>query len=191
MDMKSLSNKVIATLIAALCLFCMAPVLPVAAQDPVVLVVGGEGTTPWNAGNIVPGNSGTKNVTVRNSGSVAGNLFIWITNVVDSEGLNPESETGNTNDPGELSDYMLFGVSSARITTNVSMPGLLGACPRNTGDSRFIKVLSLAPGETVVLTWQWELPTTTGNEVQGDILAFDIKYTLEEIVTTTTTTTTT
>ncbi len=131
-------------MIAALCLFCMAPVIPVAADDPVVLVMGGEGTTPWSVSNIVPGDSGTKNVTVRNDGSVAGNLYIWVTNIVDSEGLNPEAETGNTAEPGELTDYMLFSVSSARITTNVSMPGLLGAFPRNT---RFEenRVLSLVP----------------------------------------------
>lgn len=174
-----------------LCLFSMVPVIPVAADDPVVLVMGGEGTTPWSVSNIVPGDSGTKNVTVRNDGSVAGNLYIWVTNIVDSEGLNPEAETGNTAEPGELSDYLLFGVSSPRITTNVSMPALLGAFPLNTGDSRKIRILSLAPGETVSLVWEWELPTSTGNIVQGDALSFDIKYTLEEIVTTTTTTTTT
>jgi len=56
-------KKILIILLTTVCLFCIVPVIPVAAQDPVVLVMGGEGTTPWNVGNIVPGDSGTKNTT--------------------------------------------------------------------------------------------------------------------------------
>ena len=189
LNIKMVKKKILIILLTTVCLFCIIPVIPVAAQDPVVLVIGSEGTTPWNVSNIVPGDSGTKNTTVRNNGSSAGNLYIWITNIVDLEGLNPESETGDTDEPGELSEHMLFSVSSSRLTTNIVMPSVLQNFPHNRSDSRYIKVLSLNPGETVSLTWDWELPYSTGNVVQGDILSFDIKYTLEEIVSTTTTTT--
>ncbi|GEM_PF-3372277 len=189
--MKLFKNKFIAILLAVMCLLGMTPQAYVLADDPLVLVIGGEGSVPWAESDVMPGASGTKDVTVRNNGNSVGDLYIWISNIVDLEGLNPSSETGDTDEPGELSLYMRFGVVSPRVETNITLPNLISAFPQSADGATYIKIANINPGETVALTWTWELPTTAGNDVQGDILSFDINYTLSGMITTTTTTTTT
>jgi len=46
-----------------------------------------------------------------NTGYEDGVVTIWISGIVNSEGANPESETGDTAEPGELSDYLILNVS--------------------------------------------------------------------------------
>jgi uncharacterized repeat protein (TIGR01451 family) len=67
------------------------------------------------------------------------------------------------------------------------MPALVAALPQNATDLHYVKILSLAAGETVSLNWNWNLPLSTGNIVQGDGLSLDINYLLEQIVPPTTT----
>lgn len=181
--MKTVLNRAAIILLTAVCLLGIAPASSLSAADPVVLILEGEGSTPWSISNIAPGDSGVKTVTVRNGGTAAGNLSIWISNIVDREGLNPESETGNTEEPGELSDYLRLTVSSTGINTSITMPALLSEFPHSPGGARYIRIPSLAPGKSVTLTWEWELPQGTGNIVQGDEVSFDINYSLEQVVT--------
>ena len=54
---------------------CM-PIIPVHAQGPIDLVIGGEGATSWNIGNIKPSDSGTKTVTLHNASSLNGLVTI-------------------------------------------------------------------------------------------------------------------
>jgi hypothetical protein len=164
------------------------PVWPVAAADE--LVIGGSGSTPWSISGIAPGDSGTQEITVTNSSAEDATLTIWVSNVVNSEGLNPESETGNTEEPGELGDYLTIGVAVTDIDTNITMPALITGLPQSATDTDFIHV-PIAAGATATIDWNWSLPSDTGNVVQGDGLSLDINYLLESIDTTTTTTTTT
>jgi hypothetical protein len=154
---------------------------PVAAVDPVVLVIGGNGATPWSVTNIKPADSGTKAITILNNGTGAGTLTVWVSNIVNTEGTPADFEPvpGTT---GELGDYMTFAAVSARISSNIAMPALISNLPQSAADTRYIKILSLAAGETVNLNWNWTLPSSTGNVVQGDGLTFDINYALEQIV---------
>ena len=59
--------------IIALVLLGSLPV-PVQAQDPVDLVLGGEGATPWSIEDIMPCDSGTKTVTLHNAGTEKSNF---------------------------------------------------------------------------------------------------------------------
>jgi len=68
--------------------------VPVAAAAPTVkLVVGGSGATGWNISGIKPGASGTQPITVMNSGTETGDLTIWVSNIVNTEGTNPKFES--------------------------------------------------------------------------------------------------
>ena len=68
--------------------------LPVAAAaPPVKLALGGSGTTGWNIGGIKPGDHGTQLITVMNSGTETGDLTVWVSNIVNTEGTNPKFET--------------------------------------------------------------------------------------------------
>ncbi|GAI24048.1 unnamed protein product, partial [marine sediment metagenome] len=72
-----------------------------AADNPVDLVLGGEGATSWNIVSVEPGDSGIKTVELHNAGSKHGFVTIWVSDIISSEGMNPESETGDIAEPGE------------------------------------------------------------------------------------------
>ncbi len=156
---------------------------PVHAADPVDLVLGGEGATSWNIENIMPCDSGVKTITLHNAGTDEGFVTMWISDIVSSEGANPESETGDTSEPGELIDYLLFNLSSIpsnRLSTSLSFPAYLYNFPQSASGPGYIRIIPLNADETVTLNWEWELPCPTGNEVQGDSVSFTINYLLEE-----------
>ncbi|GAH36548.1 unnamed protein product, partial [marine sediment metagenome] len=154
--------------------------LPASAQGPVDLELGGEGATGWNIGNVSPGDSGTKTVTLHNAGDRDGFVTLWISDTVSGEGINPESETGDTSAPGELDHYLLFNISCSGLDSNISLPTTIDSLPQSASDTDYIKISPLNAGGTITLDWQWQLPVETGNEVQGDSLSFTINYMLEE-----------
>ncbi|MDO9579868.1 MAG: hypothetical protein Q7J06_04790 [Bacteroidales bacterium] len=158
--------------------------LPISAQaqDPVIhLVLGGEGATSWNVANIEPGESGTKTVTLHNAGYWDGRVTIWISDIVSSEGINPESEAGDTTQPSELGGYLLLNISCSRLSTDISLPTTIDKLPQDASAwPSYLRVSPVNVGDTVTLYWQWELPIETGNNVQGDSLSFAINYMLEE-----------
>jgi len=169
-------------------LVCLWSTAPLAAADQTVkLVLDGAGATTWAIGPIKPGDSGIQTLTLSNSSAYAGVLHIWISSIVNTEGLNPESESGNTAEPGELGDYLLFKTSSTStaLSTNIAMPALINNLPYSAADARYIKIDPFPAGQTVILNWEWELPAQTGNDVQGDGILFDINYMLEQTTTTT------
>lgn len=169
--------------IALILLVSLAGPLPSAqAKDnPVNLELGGEGATSWNITNIIPGDSGTKTLTLHNAGSVDGFVSLWVSNIISSEGTNPESETGDTGEPGELDQYLLLNMSCSGLDSNISLPTTIDNLPQSAYDPDYIKISPLDVGDTITLDWQWELPAGVGNEVQGDSLSFTINYMLEEI----------
>lgn len=152
-----------------------------AELPPVDLVLGGSGATPWSIGPVQPGNVGTQIVTLHNAGSKDGSVNIWVSDIVSSEGLNPESETGNTSQPGELDSYLLFNLSASGLYTNLSLPKTLYGLPQSATDSNYIKLNRLRAGETVTLNWQWQLPPHVDNEIQGDVVTFTINYLMVEL----------
>lgn len=171
--------------LAIILLMGIAPLgfLPSAAQaaDPVDLVLGGEGATPWSTSGITPCFSGTKSVTLHNDGTSSGTVSIWISDIVNDEGLNPEPETGDTAEPGELGSYLLFNLSGSGLTTNLTLPATIDKFPASVSDTNYVRMGPLNAGDTVMLVWDWKLPCQTGNDVQGDSLSFNINYSLEEL----------
>jgi hypothetical protein len=171
---------IIVAILAALLLVSL-PLEVNADSGTVDLELGGEGASSWNFTNIQPGDSGTREVILHNAGSKAGLLKIWISDIVSTESENPESETGNLTEPGELTNYLQFNCSGIGLVTNIDLPAMLDELPESVSDSRYLRIDTLNANQEITLTWQWELPETTGNDVQGDSLSFTINYTLEEI----------
>ncbi len=151
------------------------------AQDPVELVLGGEGAIPWAITDVMPCDSGSKTVTLHNAGTADGTLSLWISEISDEEYSQPESETGNTAEPGELGQNLLFDLAaSSGLSTNITMPTTIYGLPQSAADANYVRI-ALGAGATVTLDWQWQLPCGTGNDAQGDRLSFTINYSLEEI----------
>lgn len=153
------------------------------AQDtpPVKLVFGGTGLQRWNISNIVPGNSHTETLILRNTGYKDGAVTIWLSNVISTNGRDPVTEQIDTSKPGDLQNYILFNLSSTRLTTNLTLPVLFRDFPLASDSPGYIRISRLYAGESLTLTWQWQLPPQTGNTVQGDALNFSINFLLDEL----------
>ena len=161
----------------------------VLAANPFQLVIGGSGATPWAVGPIKPGDSGTQAITVQNAGTETGDLNIWVSDVVNTDGTPTEFEPV-PNGQGELGGLLQYTVVSARLSTNIAMPVLMAGLPQSASDVNYLLIKSLRPSETVTITCGWQLPSTAGNIVQGDSLSFSINYQLVQTTTTVPTTTT-
>lgn len=156
--------------------------VPVAAATPTVrLVLGGSGATPWAIGAIAPGDTGTKAVTLSNTGFSDGVVTIWISDIVNSEGDNPQSETGNMAEPGELGNYLILNVSGDNLSADFILPARIHELPQGEGDTKHIYLNPLKAFSTLALQWEWRLPPETGDDIQGDVLSFTINYMLEEL----------
>lgn len=138
-----------------------------------------------NATGLAPGQDGRNSVTFENAGNVAGRLIVNDTAVVDHENslLEPEKAVGDDDTTGELSGALevrlsvtyadgtteyLFGSSSEYVT----MASLDGADRSSTE--------ALGAGEQATVTFEWRLPTSTGNEVQSDGVEFDVDFVLRQ-----------
>ncbi len=153
-----------------------------AARGTVDLVMGGEGATPWNIVDIKPGDIGLKTVTLQNTGTADGTVTIWLSDVLNAEGVSPEPETGDPDVPGELGDQLLLGVSTSGLRSNLHLPAPINSFPQSVSSHNYVRINNLGAGESKTLIWEWSLPALTGNEVQGDVVTFTINYLLEEVV---------
>ena len=78
------------------------------SQGPVELDIGYDANIPWNISDVYPGCSGNATFNLLNTSDTDGFVYIWINDIISSEGSNPESETGNTAEPGELINFIRF-----------------------------------------------------------------------------------
>ncbi len=160
------------------------PVTVKAQTNPIDLVLGGEGAIPFYIAGIKPSDSGSMTAELRNAGTKEGFVTIWVSDIVSSEGLNPESETGDKSEPGELDKYMLFNLTSNSLVSNLHLPASIKDLPRSATDYNYIDTMPIKAGQTIDLKWHWELPADTGNIVQGDSISFTINYMLMECIVT-------
>ena len=172
--------KIVISPIAGIALALMS-YLPVQAAPPppVDLILGGEGATPWNFTNLKPGDSGTRTMTLRNAGTEDGLVTIWLSNLVNIRGPVPDPKLAGS--PGELADYLLLNLASRGLEANVSLPAIIRNFPQVSSGPRYVRVNPLRAGETLSITWRWELPYQTGNNVQGKGTSFSLNYMLAEL----------
>ncbi len=174
------------TFLCAIVFIVATSLLPTAAaadgSSNVDLTLGG-GIDPvyFSVQDLYPGQSGISTITLQNTGSTDGGVTIWISDIVSSEGRNPESETGNIGEPGELADIIQFTLSSPLLVTDLEEGITLADFPQSFSDPDFLRIDPLEAGETATLLWEWDVPANAGNEIQGDSLTFTINFVLEEM----------
>jgi len=178
-----INKLLLVLLICAVLVSHFAAVSPVKAVDFLDLVIDEGLIVPWEINNIVPGSSGVVPVDIRNAGNINGYVAVWIDSVIDMEGENPEAETGNTDEPGEISQYLTLSISGEDIAPYTTAPGfeLPVALYQFPGDSIYPLQLSdqpLEPGVTIQVLWEWAVPPQTSNIIQGDHVSFNINYVL-------------
>jgi len=153
------------------------PILP---EEPIDLVLGGEGSTSWDIDNIKPGDGGSKTVELYNDTDSDGEVIIWISDITRAGGIDSESDT-DTAEPGELGDYLLFSSSCDCLDTNLDLPGTIFELPQSASDPHYMKIFPFHARETIILVWEWEFAKSgrPQNNAQGASLSFTINYLLE------------
>jgi len=141
------------------------------------------GVTP-----IVPGNSGTIKWTLTNEGNTAGFLTIDAATTfgeggaatepeaVDESGTPSGLDTGVTvwltKKVGDDAATDVLGTTG----TYVAMSGLEAALDAEVD-------VAMAAADVIIYELHWEVPTSVGNEIQGDTAELDITFTLNQIAT--------
>jgi predicted ribosomally synthesized peptide with SipW-like signal peptide len=130
--------------------------------------------------NMYPGDKEGEPINIRNIGSLNG--YIDLSNIVvtNTEGDNPESETGDIGTIGELGanlQVMVFFDINANGSYNAGSDVLVYTGVLDGIAAAYNTNYPLAAGASVILRVHYELPTTTGNDVQGDIA--DLSFTVE------------
>jgi len=149
------------------------------SQGPVELDIGHDANIPWNITDVYPGSSGNATFNLINTSDTDGFVYISINDILNTEGLNPESETGNTAEPGELINFLRFNVISSEISTNVGLPATLNYFPHSV-PGKNVMTIPLNANANTTLLWEWEFAEIgpSVNDAQGDSLSFSISFTL-------------
>ncbi|MDD4135548.1 MAG: TasA family protein [Candidatus Shapirobacteria bacterium] len=133
--------------------------------------------------------TGQKVWKLKNTGSLPGQLFININNILNSEnGCNtPESEVDQTcGNPG-VGEGELDNVISANFYINnvskISVPlNENGVKTLSDYWNNNTNVLVLEPNQEVELKIEWFESSSYGNEIQSDSLSFDLNFSLQQVI---------
>ncbi|NMC09240.1 hypothetical protein GYA44_02860 [Candidatus Microgenomates bacterium] len=134
-----------------------------------------------------PGDSyGRKYFRLKNTGTLPGVPKICLTNVqnIESTGITEYESDGV---PGELGANMELIVDTNGywlMTSGQKFNTFIDRCwtPSNPADAEFAASGSdvLDPNEEMIFGIALNLPTSTGNSIQGDSLLFDLEFTLTQ-----------
>jgi predicted ribosomally synthesized peptide with SipW-like signal peptide len=164
-------------------------IIDAASLDLEVVGTDGESTnggpaTFLDGVRVSPGSSGSGTVTLRNVGSIDGHLSLTAVRVVDAENgvSDPEADAGDDSpEDGELAENL---VASASLS---GADGSRDICPGGTAlPSLFAAGVTydagypLAAGEEATFEFEWELPESVGNEIQGDSAGLELSFGLHQ-----------
>ena len=144
-------------------------------------------TATWVAPNMAPGDTGGAVLQVDNTGTIAGTLDLANVAVANAPGPTPESES--LPDNGELGAnllvHMFFDVNGngAFDVGDTDIYGTDAGLLALDGIAAVLYDLdyALGAGATTNISMNWDLPTTTGNDCQGDIATLTFTVELDQI----------
>ena len=129
--------------------------------------------------DIKPGDSGFLRYHVNNIGTIGGELYITLANVSNSPGVTPEPEP--LPDNGELGENLLINIwyGDESEYPNYSKHIVKDKKLNDLSNVRYLLGDLTAEGDPATTDGKdvyikWELPSGVGNEVQGDVVSFDI-----------------
>jgi len=131
---------------------------------------GSDVTTHFDIDDVYPGDGGTIEYALENTGSLAGYLSLTAI-VTDDEGPTVEAENGYT---GVLSDAIDLEIT---VDSTTIFTGTLAELETLGTDEAAIGASSSA---TVTISWSIDGPTV-GNEIQSDTVDVDLTFILNQI----------
>lgn len=130
-----------------------------------------QAVTTVDVAGVAPGDSGSGSTTLENVGDVNGYLDVAFGTAANGEGQNPDAET-DTADPGDLGSVL-------EVTVSVGGTEVRSGTFDQVFDGTEADLNEpLAAGATTDLTLAWSLPSTVGNDVQGDVVSGDLTFEL-------------
>jgi len=129
--------------------------------------------------DIKPGDSGFLRYHVNNIGTIGGELYITLANVSNSPGVTSEPEP--LPDNGELGENLLINIwyGDESEYPNYSKHIVKDKKLNDLSNVRYLLGDLTAEGDPTTLDGKdvyikWELPSGVRNEVQGDVVSFDV-----------------
>jgi hypothetical protein len=145
-----------------------------------------------NLNNVMPGESGSRYVTLKNAGSIHGSLDILITSVINtggSGGSRYEDGIGNLGDVAEIAAWIDLDEDAVfdpgldlALNSNGSVvsSALQWNIVNNFSEKTWINAIAgMDSGSLSRFYISWRIPPEAGNEIQGDSLSFDVNFILK------------
>lgn len=147
--------------------------------------------------NVAPGDSGNGTLTLLNAGasSITGELDIAFSSVNNTAGAGGGEYEGGSGELGANAEIAVYidvdesgdftsgdiGLDNAVDTTYDYSAGLQWNTIDSYGSITWDAVVpTMAPLASDGFVIEWRVPDTTGNEIQGDSVSFDVTFILEQ-----------
>jgi len=157
------------------------------------IVSDGSAVCTFQMSGVVPGNSGRSRNRLINAGSLAGGLGVRFSAVVNTPGTSGEYADGS-GDLGAYAEIAVYidvdrsekwdrgDIGLKSDATTYSHPTALDYdAVDNYGGVGWDMVATMTGSAAHDFIIMWRIPTTAGNEIQGDSVSFDITFILEPV----------
>lgn len=154
---------------------------------------GNTAVTTFSLTNAAPGDSGTGNSALSNVGSLSGELdieFSTITNTGGSGGGEYEDGNGDLGGVAEIAVFIDVDQSGGWSTGDIGLksdgttynnPTALDyAAIDNYGNDSWDAIETMVSSIADDFIVMWRIPTSAGNNIQGDSISFSVAFTLEQ-----------
>jgi spore coat-associated protein N len=158
------------------------------------LIIDEEGSELFSVSNVAPGDNGTGQITLANIGSLAGELDVSISTVTNTPGAGGTEYEGGSGELGANAQLALYidltgnGITADDIGlasngTTYDPSGTLNYdAIDNYALASWDAATSIAAGADVEFVALWDIPTSAGNDIQGDSVSFDVIFLLEQSI---------
>lgn len=149
--------------------------------------------TTFDVSNVAPGDNGTASSTLANVGSLVGELDIATSGIDNVPGSGGEfgGGSGELGANAEIAIYLDIDQTGTRTAGDVGLQSngttydptgglnydVIDNYANETWNAVVAAMAASAQDDIIIL---WDVPTDTGNDVQGDSVSFNVTFTLEQ-----------
>jgi len=153
---------------------------------------GNTAVTTFSVTGKAPGDSGSGSTTLASVGNLSGELDVVFSAITNTGGTSGEfgDSTGNLGGVAQIAVYIDVDSSGTWTSGDIGLksdgttynhPTALDyAVIDNYGSDSFDAVETMAASASDDFIILWQIPTSAGNNIQGDSVSFDVTFTLEQ-----------
>ena len=153
---------------------------------------GDAAVTTFSVTGKAPGDSGNGSTTLASAGNLSGELDVAFSAITNTGGTSGEfgDSTGNLGAVAQIAVYIDVDSSGTWTRGDIGLksdgttydhPTALDyAVIDNYGSDSFDAVETMATSASDDFIILWQIPTSAGNNIQGDSISFDVTFTLEQ-----------